>query len=66
LHVIFNMADAAIDVSVPEVPGRRWHVALDSAQPSPHDIVQRAAQKPYLARCYRARPRSVVVLEAKR
>ena len=33
LHVIFNMADAGIDVSVPEVPGRRWHVALDSAQP---------------------------------
>ena len=65
LHVIFNMADAGIDVSVPEVPGRRWHVALDSAQPSPHDIVERAEQKPYPARHYCARPRSVVVLEAR-
>ena len=65
LHVIFNMADAAIDVSVPEVPGRRWHVALDSAQPSPHDIVERAGQKPYPAHHYCARPRSVVVLEAR-
>jgi glycogen operon protein len=65
LQVIFNMADAAIDVSVPEVPGRRWHVALDTAQPSPHDIVQRADQKPYPARHYCARARSVVVLEAR-
>ena len=55
LHVIFNMADAAIDVSVPEIPGRRWHVALDSAQPSPHDIVERAEQKPHAARPLSAR-----------
>jgi glycogen operon protein len=65
LHVIFNMAGAGIDVSVPEIPGRRWHVALDSAQPSPHDIVAQAEQKPYPAHHYCARPRSVVVLEAR-
>ena len=65
LHVIFNMADADVDVIVPEIAGRRWHVALDSAQLSPRDIVARAQQKPHPARHYCARPRSVVVLEAR-
>jgi isoamylase len=65
LQVIFNMADATIDVMVPEIAGRTWHVALDSALPSPHDIVPRARQKPHRAVDYRASPRSVVVLEAR-
>jgi isoamylase len=65
LHVIFNMADAAIDVMVPKVAGRKWHVAVDSARASPHDIVPRSEQHPHATRHYCARPRSVVVLEAR-
>lgn len=65
LHVILNTMDAATDVMVPDVTGRTWHVALDTAQRSRHDIVARAAQKPHAARGHCARPRSVVVLEAR-
>ena len=65
LHVIFNMADATIDVMVPDIPGRTWHVALDTAQPSPRDIVARARQRPYRESHYSAQPRSVVVLEGR-
>jgi glycogen operon protein len=65
LHVIFNMADSAIDVMVPEVPRRRWYAALDTTRPSPHDIGARAEQKPHAAPHYCVHPRSVVVLEAR-
>jgi glycogen operon protein len=59
------MADAAIDVMVPGIPGRAWHVAIDTAQASPSDIAARAQQKPHRKRHYRTGARSVVVLEAR-
>jgi pullulanase/glycogen debranching enzyme len=65
LHVILNMADVAIDVMVPEVAGRTWYVGIDTSQHSPRDIVGRVEQRPHAAGHYSARPRSVVVLEAR-
>ena len=65
LHVIFNMADQASEVMVPEIPGRHWHVAIDTARRSPLDIVARARQEPYREHRYRASARSVVALEAR-
>jgi glycogen operon protein len=65
LHVILNMAETSIEVMLPEVAGRTWHLALDTAQQSPHDILARAQQRPHRSRQYRARARSVAVLEAR-
>jgi len=65
LHVILNMSDAAVDAALPEIPGRRWHFALDTARASPADIVARAAQTPYAGVSYPAGARSVVLLEAR-
>jgi glycogen operon protein len=65
LHVIANMGEQAWDALLPEIPGRRWHLALDTAQASPADITSRAGQRPHSAFHYPVAPRSVVVLEAR-
>ena len=65
LHVILNMSDQGLDVSLPSIPGRRWHVALDTSRPPPDDILERHRQAPHGLAAFRAGPRSVVVLEAR-
>jgi isoamylase len=65
LHVILNMAETAIDVEIPRIANRAWHVAIDTARESPLDVVERAQQVPCAGRCYRASPHSVVALEAR-
>jgi isoamylase len=65
LHVILNMAEAAIDVEIPPIADRRWHVAIDTARESPFDVVERARQMPYAGPRYRTRAHSVVALEAR-
>jgi glycogen operon protein len=65
LHVIYNMSEDALDMPLPDIPGRMWHQAVDTAKDSPEDIVapqdQRAVEKPVV----RVSPRSVVVLESR-
>ena len=65
LHAILNMSDQAVNAALPSIRGRRWHVALDTSRSSPMDILERRDQKPYGAMSYTARPRSLVVLEAR-
>jgi glycogen operon protein len=65
LHVILNMSDQALDAALPSIPGRRWHVALDTSQLPELDIVTREKQSPYDVTFYSAKARSVVVLEAR-
>ena len=65
LHAILNLSDHAVEVALPSIPGRRWHLALDTARPAPSDILERAQQEPQVATFYAASPRSVIVLEAR-
>jgi isoamylase len=65
LHVILNMSDRSVDADLPLIPGRRWHVALDTARPPPGDISAREGQTPHAGSFYTARGRSVVALEAR-
>ncbi|MGC2049462.1 MAG: alpha-amylase family glycosyl hydrolase [Gallionella sp.] len=65
LHLMFNMSEQALDVSLPKTDGRHWHLALDTAQDAPADIIERERQIPLAAPAYRVNPRSVVVLEAR-
>jgi glycogen operon protein len=65
LHVILNMAEAAIDVELPQIADRTWHVAIDTARESPFDVVERARQVPYPGPRYRTSAHSVVALEAR-
>jgi len=65
LHVILNMSDDAVEVELPAIQGRRWHVALDTALASPDDVVSHEAQSACSGASYLSRARSVVVLEAR-
>ena len=65
LHAILNMSDAQIDVMLPSILGRSWHLALDTALESPADIAPPERQRRHAAAVYRAAARSVVVLEAR-
>ena len=65
LHVIFNMSDQAVEAALPSIPGRRWHVALDSSRAPPADVLAPGRQRPHAAGNYSAQARSVIVLEAR-
>jgi glycogen operon protein len=65
LHVALNMSEQAFDLALPAIPGRRWHVALDTSCASPLDIRPAREQQPHVPPSYPSSPRSVVVLEAR-
>ena len=65
LHVILNMSDGAVKAALPPMPGRRWHVALDTSRSSPQDILAPRQQRPYAEMLYPAGAHSVIVLEAR-
>jgi glycogen operon protein len=61
LHVILNMEAGDATFALPDLPGRRWHLAVDTAaQPPFHPP---GSQPPVEASRYRAQASSVVVLE---
>jgi glycogen operon protein len=64
IHTILNMSDETFEAELPQLPGRRWHSAVDTAQMPPCDIVEFPRQRALAAPTYRVRARSVVVLEA--
>jgi glycogen operon protein len=65
LHVVLNMSEQSVDAALPSIPGRRWHVALDTSRPSPQDIVAPAQQQLHGGESCSVGGRSVVVLEAR-
>ncbi len=65
LHVIVNMEDKPLVFQLPSASGRRWHTAIDTAQPSPSDIIFPPDQKPVVGHQIKLQPRSIVVLEAR-
>jgi glycogen operon protein len=62
LHAVLNMYWDALDFEVPIVPGRRWYRFVDTARPSPEDIVETARQVPIEGDKVRVDGRSVLVL----
>jgi glycogen operon protein len=62
LHAVLNMYWDALDFEVPIVPARRWRRLVDTAQPSPEDIVEAAHQEPIEGDRVRVEGRSVLIL----
>jgi glycogen operon protein len=63
LHAVLNMYWDALEFELPVVRGRRWYGLVDTARPSPDDIVSEAAQRvPIEGDRVRAEGRSVLVL----
>ena len=65
IHAILNMSEELIEAELPELAGRGWHLAVDTAQSPPNDIIEPARQARLPMRSYRVTSRSVVVLEAR-
>ncbi|NPA94389.1 MAG: glycogen debranching protein GlgX [Thermodesulfobacteria bacterium] len=62
-HVVLNMhEDETFEVELPQISWGRWHLAVDTANIPPDDIIDPQEQKPVEYR-YRVRPRSVVIFE---
>jgi hypothetical protein len=62
LHVMFNMFWESLEFELPVVPGRRWCLAVDTAQLSPHDIAEPGSELDVPWNTYLVEARSVVVL----
>jgi len=62
LHVMMNMFWEPLGFDLPDLPGRRWARAVDTAQPSPADIAEPGAEQDIDASTYLVTDRSIVVL----
>ena len=65
LHSLLNMSDSAVEMRLPQLAGRIWHRAIDTACASPEDIVVPPRQRQIRTPTYPAASRSVVVLESR-
>jgi glycogen operon protein len=62
LHVMLNMYWEDLDFEIPSIQDRRWYKVLDTAEPSPMDIVERGKETIVSSDVYLVKNRSVVVL----
>jgi glycogen operon protein len=65
LHVILNMADAAVDASLPSLPGREWFPIVDTADTVTTGVLPQKDQRPLLTLSWQVQPRSVVIFEGR-
>jgi glycogen operon protein len=66
LHIVLNMSDKGIDVQLPNIPQRQWHLAIDTAAPTPDDIIESKNQRAVVKRKRQpVHARSIVVFEGK-
>lgn len=65
LHVIINMSDHAIYASLPVIAQRRWYMAMNTAAPSPDNMIERTNQWLVTGDRQTVSARSIVVCEAR-
>jgi len=65
LHVILNMADVPIDVSLPSVSAKRWYVVVDTSSSTTTGVSPRENQNLVFTTVLPVQPRSVVILEGR-
>lgn len=65
IHAIFNMEQTPLTFELPNVEGRRWHRAVDTALPPPQTFVEPPDEVPVTKNSYYAAARSVVILVSK-
>ena len=65
IHVMLNMYWDTLKFEIPAVEGRKWYKVVDTAQPSPMDIIEPGQETLVSSNVYSVRGRSVVVLISK-
>ena len=66
LHVILNMENKEINFEIPSLQGKRWLKVIDTALPSPMDIVEPGQEKVVPRGVCHVKSHSVVVLISER
>ncbi|MEC4811674.1 MAG: glycogen debranching protein GlgX [Scytonema sp. PMC 1069.18] len=62
IHVMFNMYWEDIEFEIPFLQDRRWYKVIDTAEPSPLDIVEKGKETMVSGDVYIVKNRSTVVL----
>jgi isoamylase len=62
IHVILNMDSEGLDFEIPTVKDRQWHLAINTAEASPRDIVEPGNEQPVAGNSLHVEQRSVIVL----
>ena len=62
LHVMLNMHWDSLEFELPAVPGRRWFIAVDTAETPPHDIADPGDEPAVTGNTCTVQARAVVVL----
>ena len=65
VHIMLNMYWDSLDFELPQVDGRCWFKAIDTAEPSPRDIADPGEEVKVAGSSWRVRERSIVVLISK-
>lgn len=65
LQVLINMSDKPECFALVSSKGRTWHLALDTARETPHEISSPDEQSPWRGADYQVAARSLVVLEGR-
>jgi glycogen operon protein len=64
LHIVMNMSDDNIDIQLPDIAGKIWHLSVDTGKSAPTDIFEAGQQIPISSGIYQVHRQSVVVFEA--
>jgi glycogen operon protein len=65
IHVMLNMHWESLNFEIPAIEGRQWYKVIDTAQPSPLDIVAQGKETVISGHVYPVEHRSVVALISK-
>ncbi len=65
LHVMLNMSEDSVKTQLPALAGRSWHLAVDTSQAAPGDILMPGQQQPLNRKSVAVAARSVMVLEGR-
>ena len=62
IHLIFNMYWEALDFEIPQIKDRKWYKVIDTAEPSPTDILAPCQEVMISENSFFVKDRSIVVL----
>jgi isoamylase len=65
IHVMLNMHWQPLNFEVPSLEGREWYEVVDTAKPSPLDIVEPGQERKFTQNVSSVQARSIVVLISK-
>lgn len=62
---MFNMYWEKLDFEIPPIKGRKWHLAINTSENSPHDICEAGSEKEISGNEFSVPPRTIVVFISK-